>query len=114
MFLAQAYSLAHRGQFATEEEWIDFMRERNHHPLTTDRIRALARYHEGPLSKTRPTERAIWRDIAALQKSAADILDDRQQQDCIARIGETGDITRLKGPAGSAALLLRAWSDCNR
>ena len=114
LFAAQAYSLAHRGQFKSEQEWIDFMRKRSFHPLTTERMRALAGFHEGPLAKKRPSERRTWREIAALQRSVADVLDDRQQQDCIAAIGETGDIAALKSGAGSTALLLKAWGDCKR
>lgn len=112
-FTAQAYSLPHRGRFATEDEWLTFMRERNGHPLTTDRLRAMAAYHASALAGARPGERAIWRDIAAGQEQVAAILDDRELQDCIAEIGETGDLAALKSPFGATDLLRRAQA-CRR
>lgn len=108
VFTAQAYSLAHRGQFGSDDEWFAFMRERNHHPLTPDRLRAMARYNAGALADSRPKERKTWEDIARLQMSVADALDDRELQTCMAEIGETGDPVQLKSPKGAAALLAEA------
>ncbi len=102
-FQAQAYSLPNRGQFDSDKAWLDYAQARSTHPVTTDRIRALARYASGDLARARPREQATWVGVGLRLRRIVDILEDRALQDCLAKVAAEGDPRALKPtrtPAG--------------
>ena len=53
-FQAQIFSLLHRHEFASDAEWAKHVTTKMTHPLSADRIRAMAAYMGGPLAQARP------------------------------------------------------------
>ncbi|MEL6317644.1 MAG: hypothetical protein AAFR16_08420 [Pseudomonadota bacterium] len=101
-FQAQAYSLPNRGQFESEQAWLEFQRSRSTHPLGTDRIRAFAAYMEEKLVQARPAERELWGVIGGGLKTVADTLDDPELAQCVVRAGRMArpeDLKPRRGPA---------------
>ena len=108
-FQAQAYSLPNRGQFASEKAWLDFLYKRSTHPLTTDRLRAMARYAAVDMPRARPGEREIWTGVGRRLEQIVAILEDRELQDCIAVAAERGRVEVLKPGARPSETLFREF-----
>lgn len=106
MFQAQAYSLPHRGQFASEKEWLDHQHERATHPVTTERVKALAAFASGPLAAARPQEAETWRYVGQQLLSVAKVLEDEELQLCMAKVAEKADMAALKPRTEPSAQLL--------
>jgi hypothetical protein len=87
-FQAQVYRFGHRGEFKTEAAWTDYLMTVATHPMTVDRIQAMARHIAGPLAQARGRERPIWVGIGAQLGRVADLLQDADLQACIARIAK--------------------------
>lgn len=94
-FQAQVYSLPNRGQFASDAAFVDFLAKRSTHPLTSDRLLAMAEYSEGPLARRRPKERATWVLSGRLLRDMVALIEDRETQDCMAIISEKGRVDVL-------------------
>jgi hypothetical protein len=95
-FQSQVYSDAHRGEFADRKAWEQYLFTTSTHPLTTDRIAAMADYIEGPLARGLAKERAIWLSIAVTLRKTIRTMEDVELQRCMARVAATADLSILK------------------
>jgi hypothetical protein len=95
-FQAQVYRLPHRGEFPTRKAWEEHLLKTETHPLTVDRIGAMADYIDGPLSRGRVKEVALWRFIALKLREVVRIMEDEPLQRCTARVAATADLSILK------------------
>jgi hypothetical protein len=95
-FQAQVYSLPHRGEFADRKAWEEYLLKSSTHPLTVDRIAALADYIDGPLARGRVKETALWRSIAFKLRGVVRIMEDEALQRCVERVAKSADLSILK------------------
>ena len=95
-FQAQVYSLPHRGEFPSRKAWEEHLLKTETHPLTVSRIAAMADYIDGPLSRGRVKEVALWRFIAIKLREVIRIMEDEPLQRCTARVAATADLSILK------------------
>jgi hypothetical protein len=106
-FQAQVYRFDHRGEFASDAAWEDYLMTVATHPMSVDRIRAMADHIAGPLAARRGSERAVWVGIGRQLARVADILRDGELQRCIAKVARDAPLTVLKaGPRDPDATLL--------
>ena len=105
LFTAQAYSLPNRGQFESEEAWLEFQHNKNTHPMATDRLRAFADYVSNKLSGGRTAEADLWRYIGGGLKQIANDLEDPELQECMAVVREKGTVNALAPKSGAAVSL---------
>lgn len=85
-FQAQVYRFRHRGEFPTPLAFDDYLMTVATHPMTVDRIDAMARYISGPLADRRGRERAIWVGIGQQLGQVGDLLRDNDLASCIAKV----------------------------
>lgn len=64
-FQAQVYNLLHPVEFGRTEQERSAALLQMTHPLTIDRIRKMGEFIEGPLTRARPEEAALWTNIAS-------------------------------------------------
>jgi hypothetical protein len=102
-FQAQAYRLVHRHEFDSDEQWQDYVKSEMTHPVSTRRIKQMAAFIEGPLIRSRPTEAAIWRDVARLLNGITPTLEDIELGRCIVQVARTADPAVLKPRRGLEA-----------
>jgi hypothetical protein len=95
-FQAQVYRLPHRGEFPARKAWEEYLLKTETHPLTVDRIAAMADYIDGPLSRGRVREVGLWRFIAVKLREIIRIMEDEPLQRCTARVAATADLSVLK------------------
>ena len=95
-YQAQIFSLPHRGAFATKEAWQSYLDTASTHPLSVDRIRAMASMIAGPLAARRTTERAIWVDIGRRMQTISEILADVELHNCMTRIAKQARVSLLR------------------
>ena len=95
-FQAQVYSHPHRGEFPDRKAWQQYLLTTSTHPLTVDRIAAMADYIEGPLARGRVKETAVWRSIAVKLRGMIRIMEDEPLQRCTARVAAAADLSILK------------------
>lgn len=95
-FQAQVHAMPHRGQFKSEARWEQFLRKASTHPLSTDRIRLMARTFAEGFSRKRPAEAATWRFIGAGVARMANTLEDVDIQRCIVRTATHASLVDLK------------------
>ncbi|MGI9415742.1 MAG: hypothetical protein ACR2PM_18845, partial [Hyphomicrobiales bacterium] len=95
-FQAQFYSLPHRGLFASAEAWQNYMHKAATHPLTGDRIEALARYVSGDLADSRPKERDIWLFIGKGLNDIVGNLNDMDLQKCMTLVAKNAPMDILR------------------
>ncbi|MFM1814562.1 MAG: hypothetical protein RLZ98_1257 [Pseudomonadota bacterium] len=94
-FQAQVYAMPHRGQYASEAEWLRYLEKYATHPLSTERIELMAATMRGPLIAKRPKEAATWRFIATGVLKLKDILEDPDIQRCIQKTAREVPLSRL-------------------
>ena len=95
-FQAQVYGLRHRGEFPAPQAWQQYLLTASTHPLTVNRIAAMADYIEGPLARGRVKETAIWQSIAVKLRDIILIMEDEPLQRCTSRVAATTDLSILK------------------
>ena len=95
-FQAQVYSHPHRGEFPDRQTWQQYLLTTSTHPLTVDRIAAMADYIEGPLARGRVKETAIWQSIAVKLRAIIRNMEDEPLQRCTARVAAVSDLSILK------------------
>ena len=95
-FQAQVYSLRHRGEFPDAQAWQQYLLTASTHPLTVNRIAAMADYIEGPLARGRVKETAIWQSIAVKLREVIRIMEDEPLQRCTSRVAAKADLSILK------------------
>jgi hypothetical protein len=95
-FQAQVYRLPHRGEYPTRKAWEEHLLKEETHPLTVDRIAGMADYIDGPLSRDRVKDVALWRFIAVKLRQVIHIMEDEPLQRCTARVAATADLSILK------------------
>lgn len=105
-FQAQIFSLPHRGDHKTLKDWQAYLDTTSTHPLSVDRMRAMASMIAGPLADRRTTERAIWVDIGRRLQALSAILADVELHNCMARVAERAPVSLLRqtGRAEHAAI----------
>jgi hypothetical protein len=92
-FQAQVYSLPHRGEYPSRKAWVEHLNKTETHPLTVDRIAAMADYMDGP--KAGAME-AIWRSAATELRQMVRVLENETIQRCMARVAATADLSILR------------------
>ena len=95
-FEAQLYTLLHRHEFATEADWQRYVRSRMTHPLSIDRMKAMATFMRDEFPQARPAERDTWQAIGTKFLADADIFGDIGVARCIIRIAKEADLAILK------------------
>lgn len=95
-FQAQVYRFRHRGEFETARAFDDYLMTVATHPMTVDRIEALARHISGPLAERRASERAIWVGIGQQLAGVADLLRDGNLARCIAKVAAEAPWSALR------------------
>jgi len=95
-FQAQVYSHPHRGEFPDRQAWQKYLLTTSTHPLTVDRIAAMADYIEGPLARGRVKETAVWQSIAVKLRAIIRNMEDEPLQRCTARVAAVADLSILK------------------
>jgi len=95
-FQAQVYSHPHRGEFADRQAWQQYLLTTSTHPLTVDRIAALADYIEGPLVRGRAKETPVWSSIAVKLRVIVRLMEDEPLQRCTAQLAAAADLSILR------------------
>jgi len=95
-FQAQLYNLPHRGEFPDRRAWEQYLLKSSTHPLTVDRISAMADYIDGPLARGRVKETALWRSIAVDLRKIVRTMEDESLQRCMAQVAATADLSLLR------------------
>ncbi len=95
-FQAQAYSMSHRGEFASPAQWQKYLRTEATHPLSTARIANMAQTFTQTMPKIRPNEAPTWRFIGTKVRDMVPILEDVELQRCIAKTAQRLTIDDLK------------------
>ena len=97
-FQAQAYFMPSKGQLRsegkvkTDREWKAYLRTKVTHPLTADRLRAIAVHLDNSAGKVRlGPDRETLRYIATRLEHIAGILEDTDLQGCMAVIAHRAD-----------------------
>jgi hypothetical protein len=107
-FQAQVYGLLHRQEFSSEDKWQDYLKRSMTHPLTLDRMKAMAVFIRDQLPQLRPTEREIWQFIGTQFLANADIMADVELARCIVRIAGDADLAILKPRQGVEVAEIRS------
>jgi predicted Zn-dependent protease len=109
-FQTQAYSLPHRGQFSSDAEWERYLESEETHPMTTDRLHAMARYmNSAARRESRPAEADSLVYIATRLTEIASILEDPLLERCIAVVARNADPTTLKPRREVAGSQMQKW-----
>jgi len=95
-FQAQVYSHPHRGEFPDRKTWQQYLLTTSTHPLTVDRIAAMADYIEGSLARGRVKETAVWQSIGVKLRAIIRNMEDEPLQRCTARVAAVADLSILK------------------
>lgn len=95
-FQAQLYTLLHRHEFAAEADWQRYVQSRMTHPLSIDRMKAMALFMRDEFPQARPAERDTWQVIGAKFLADADIMGDIGVARCIIRIAKEAELSILK------------------
>ena len=99
-FQAQVYSLLHRHEFPSDAEWAKHVKSVMTHPLSTDRIRAMAAFMGGPLAQSRPAEASLWIDIAGKLRGLISDFEDQELARCVVNLAKRADFATLKPQSG--------------
>lgn len=111
-FQAAAYMLPNRGTYAaqgkSEADWEAAMRTKFTHPLTADRVQAIAAQLESQPAGAGAIDRATRAFIASRMSQIANILSDVDLQQCMAVAARRADIYELRPqPTGPSDRFLR-------
>ena len=108
-FQAQIFSLPHKGEYKTRKAWESYLETASTHPLSVDRIRAMAKMVSGPLAAQRQNETAIWRDIGQKLYELGGILADVEQHDCMKKVAEKAPVSLLREPGRAEAGAIKRY-----
>ena len=109
-FQAQAYSLPNRGQFADAAAWERYARSEHTHPLSTERLGAMAQHLNAAAGREhRPAERDTLRYIATRLVGISEILEDPVLQRCIAAVADQASPASLAPRREVAGDQMRRW-----
>ncbi|NOZ67933.1 MAG: hypothetical protein GXP46_01485 [Deferribacteres bacterium] len=117
-FQAQAYFMPNKGQLRaegklkTDKEWEAYLRTKITHPLTADRLRAMAVYLDNSAGKARPgPNRETLRYIMTRLEHIAGILEEPDLQGCMAVVAHRADPSILapRRPREKTATLFDRW-----
>ena len=110
-FQSQIYSLPHRHEYPSEDDWRKHVASVMTHPLSVDRIRAMADHMEGPLARSISNETVHWREMGALTRGLVTIMMDDELARCVVRLAKDADpaILRPRGGAEGAGLTMGCW-----
>ena len=100
-FTAQVFSLPHRGQFPTRRAWQNYLATASTHPLSADRVRAMARMIKTKLTARRPRERATWLAIGAIVDRLSRLLADPELYNCVSTVANNASVAVLRAPETS-------------
>ena len=95
-FQGQLYMLLHRHEFPDEEAWQRYIQNRMTHPISIDRMKAMANFMRDEFPEVRPTERSTWQDIGNTFLTHTDTMADLGIARCIIRIAKEADLAILK------------------
>lgn len=95
-FQAQIYSLPHRGEFRSHDEWQKFLHTQATHPLSIKRIDAMISYIENSLADRRSGEKPIWLSIALQLKQLANIMEETDLHKCMVQVAKKAPLSILK------------------
>ena len=95
-FQMQIFRLVHRAEFPTKTAWEAYLAQSSTHPLSVDRIRAMANYMAGPLARRRRNERATWTFIGLGLGKIAEQLENGLAQKCLSRVAMRAPFSVLK------------------
>lgn len=95
-FQAQLYSHTHRAEFPTRDKWENYLRKAMTHPLGVDRINVMAGYIEGPLARSRPSEKMTWREIGAKLRRMLPAMEDADIAKCLIKMAKKSDLSVLQ------------------
>jgi hypothetical protein len=117
-FQAQAYFMPSRGQLQaegrikTDKDWDDYLRSKVTHPLTADRLRAMAARLDRTARRSGPgPEGETLRFIATRLEHISAILEEPELQGCMAVVAHRADPSTLapRRPRELTATLLERW-----
>lgn len=101
-FQAQAYSMPNKGQLIaegkikSEKDWQVYMKAEMTHPLTPERLEAMAMHMSSSANKSRTTTEAeTLRYIATRLLHISEILEDTDLQACMAVVAARADLANL-------------------
>lgn len=95
-FQAQIFSLPHRGEHKTQQAWQTYLDTASTHPLSVERIDAMAKMVSGPLADKRTTERGIWVDIGRQLRGVNAILADVELHNCMTQFAARAPVSVLR------------------
>jgi hypothetical protein len=102
-FQAQVYNLLHQADLgATEQERSSALLQMTH-PMTTERIRKMSDFIEGPLTRARPDEAALWSDMAAKLRAIIPVMEDEDLAACLVKVAKEAHPDILKPRRGIEA-----------
>lgn len=114
LFVAQVNYFRNRGQFLAEKkseaDWQRYVREKQTHPLTTERLKGIARYLDGWTRRADASEADTLAFIATRLFNMAEDYDDPEMQGCLAVVADRADpkslAPRKQGSKAEAEKLL--------
>lgn len=109
-FQAQVYSLPHRVQFASDAEWQQYLASQATHPMTADRLHAMAEYmNDAAWRESHPDRAGLLIDIATQLTEIASVLEDLVLGRCIVVAGTSADLETLKPRHEFASSQMEKW-----
>ena len=118
-FMAAAYLGRHRGDFASDRDWENYLRTQQTHPVTTQRLQILSaklKQYAGDFARGEPNYANAVNLInytAGQLDGIAKILSDYEIQKMIAHIGRTTDLSSLS-PVAEGRLYSDSFGDEGR
>jgi predicted Zn-dependent protease len=94
-FQAQIYSHTHRAEFPTRKKWEVFLRKEMTHPLSAERIKAMASYHEKLLARRRSGETVTWKAIGNMLRRMLPTMEDADIAKCLIKMAKKADLSTL-------------------
>jgi peptidase M48-like protein len=108
-FQAQIFSLPHRGEYKTRKAWQSYLETASTHPLSVDRIHAMAKMISGPLAAKRQNETVIWKDIGHKLYALGDTLADVELHNCMTKVAGTAPVSLLREPNKTEAVAIKRF-----
>lgn len=104
---SQAYRLPHRAEYPTVDAWRAYLETSSTHPLTVERLDAIAEFIRTKLVRDLASSRATWRYVATRISGIAEILRDGDLHACLAKIAAKApfDVLKPSRDWGSAAAM---------
>lgn len=93
---SQVYRLPHRAEYPTVDAWRAYLATSSTHPLTVERLDAIADFIRAKLVRDLASNRATWRYVATRISGIAEILRDGDLHACLAKIAAKAPFEVLK------------------